>query len=130
MRLQFEVSEDTVRFLDSLTVTLGLNSRAATLRNALSLLDWAADEAGMGNRVGAYDESSKTLRELVLLPLRVLRANAENKDYMPAKSRELRKQAEELGDMAKDVVSKQKEQLSAAIEASKQAYQDEKAKAR
>ena len=54
----------------------------------------------------------------------------EGKDYMTARGRELRKQAEEAVEKAKDVVSKQKEQLSAALEAGKQAYQEEKGKAR
>ena len=54
----------------------------------------------------------------------------EGRDYVTAKGRELRKQAEEAVDKAKDVVSKQKEQLSAALEAGKQAYQEEKGKAR
>ena len=54
----------------------------------------------------------------------------EGKDYMSAKGRELRKQAEETVEKAKDVVAKQKEQLSAALEAGKQAYQEEKGKTR
>jgi gas vesicle protein len=54
----------------------------------------------------------------------------EGREYMASKGRELRKQAEEAVDKAKDVVSKQKEQLSAALEAGKQAYQEEKGKAR
>ncbi|MBI1941914.1 MAG: YtxH domain-containing protein [Acidobacteria bacterium] len=54
----------------------------------------------------------------------------ESKDYMTAKGKELRKQAEEAVEKAKDVVAKQKEQLSSALEAGKQAYHEEKAKAR
>ncbi len=54
----------------------------------------------------------------------------EGRDYVSARGRDLRKQAEEVVDKAKDVVSKQKEQLSAALEAGKQAYQEEKGKAR
>lgn len=54
----------------------------------------------------------------------------EGKDYVTARGRELRKQAEGAVDKAKDVVSKQKEQLSAALEAGKQAYQEEKGKSR
>lgn len=54
----------------------------------------------------------------------------EGRDYVSARGRDLRKQAEEVVDKAKDVVSKQKEQLSAALEAGKQAYQEEKSKAR
>ncbi|MGD0922625.1 MAG: YtxH domain-containing protein [Terriglobia bacterium] len=54
----------------------------------------------------------------------------EGRDYVSAKGRELRKQAEETVEKAKDVVAKQKEQLSAALEAGKQAYQEEKGKSR
>lgn len=54
----------------------------------------------------------------------------EGKDYVQQKSRELKKQAEETVERAKEVVQKQKEQLSAALDAGKQAYQEEKAKSR
>ena len=54
----------------------------------------------------------------------------EGRDYVTARGRELRKQAEETVEKAKDVVAKQKEQLSAALEAGKQAYQEEKGKSR
>ena len=53
----------------------------------------------------------------------------EGREYVNARSREVRKQAEELVQKAKELVTQQKEQLSAALEAGKQAYQDEKAKA-
>jgi gas vesicle protein len=54
----------------------------------------------------------------------------ESRDRISAKGREYRRQAEDYLDKAKDVVAKQKEQLSAALDAGKQAYQEEKAKAR
>jgi len=54
----------------------------------------------------------------------------EGKEYVTTRGRELRKQAEEAVEKAKDVVAKQKEQLSAALEAGKQAYQEEKGKSR
>jgi gas vesicle protein len=54
----------------------------------------------------------------------------EGREYVTARGRELRKQAEETVEKAKDVVAKQKEQLSAALEAGKQAYQEEKSKSR
>jgi gas vesicle protein len=54
----------------------------------------------------------------------------ESKGYMAAKGKELRKQAEEAVEKAKDVVAKQKDQLSSALEAGKQAYHEEKGKAR
>ncbi|HLW80013.1 MAG TPA: YtxH domain-containing protein [Terriglobia bacterium] len=53
-----------------------------------------------------------------------------SRDYVTAKSRDLRRQAEELVERGKDAVTQQKEQLAAAFDAGKQAYQDEKAKQR
>jgi gas vesicle protein len=53
----------------------------------------------------------------------------EGREYVAGKSKELRKQAEELVEKAKELVNQQKEQLSAALEAGKQAYQEEKSKA-
>ena len=54
----------------------------------------------------------------------------EGREYVTARGREVRRQAEELVEKAKELVTQQKEQLTAAIEAGKQAYQDEKAKPR
>lgn len=54
----------------------------------------------------------------------------EGRDYVRTKSDELRRQAEEAVEKGKDLVTKQKDLLSAALEAGKQAYQEEKAKAK
>jgi gas vesicle protein len=54
----------------------------------------------------------------------------EGRDYVKAKTEDLRRQAEGAVDKGKDLVTKQKELLSAALEAGKQAYQEEKAKAK
>ena len=54
----------------------------------------------------------------------------ESRDYVSARGQELRRQAEDLVDKGKDIVAQQKEQLQAALEAGKQAYQDEKSKPR
>jgi gas vesicle protein len=54
----------------------------------------------------------------------------EGRGYVTTKGREIRQQAEQAVDRARDVVAKQKEQLSAALEAGKQAYQEEKGKAK
>ncbi len=53
----------------------------------------------------------------------------EGRDALLRKSRDLRDEAEEYVDRAKDVVRKQKDQISSAIEAGKQAYREEKSKA-
>ena len=54
----------------------------------------------------------------------------EGKDYVKTKTDELRRQAEDAVEKGKDLVTKQKDLLSAALEAGKQAYQEEKAKAK
>jgi len=54
----------------------------------------------------------------------------EGRDYVKTKTEDLRRQAEEAVEKGKDLVTKQKELLSAALEAGKQAYQEEKAKAK
>jgi len=54
----------------------------------------------------------------------------EGRDFVVSKSDEIRKQAEDAVEKGKDLVTKQKELLSAALEAGKQAYQDEKVKAK
>lgn len=53
----------------------------------------------------------------------------ESRDYVTAKSKEIREQAGQAVNKAKDLVAQQKEQLSAALEAGKQAYQEERTKA-
>jgi gas vesicle protein len=54
----------------------------------------------------------------------------EGRDYVVAKTEDLRRQAEGAVEKGKDLVTKQKELLSAALEAGKQAYQEEKTKAK
>jgi gas vesicle protein len=53
----------------------------------------------------------------------------EGKDFVVSKTEELRKQAEGAVEKGKDLVNKQKDLLSAALEAGKQAYQEERSKA-
>jgi len=53
----------------------------------------------------------------------------EGKEYAQKKARELRERAEDLVDRGKLVAARQKESLSAAVEAGREAYQREKSKA-
>lgn len=82
--------------------------------------------AGMG--IGAIlallfaPKSGEETRDLI-----VKRAG-EGRDYVRTKTDEFRRQAEEAVEKGKDVVTKQKDLISAAVEAGKQAYQEEKAK--
>jgi gas vesicle protein len=52
----------------------------------------------------------------------------EGRDFVKARTDEIRKQAEDAVEKGKDIVNRQKDLLSAALEAGKQAYQDEKVK--
>ena len=53
----------------------------------------------------------------------------EGRDFVVSRSDDIRKQAEDALEKGKEMVAKQREQLAAALEAGKQAYQEEKAKA-
>lgn len=53
----------------------------------------------------------------------------EGRDYAQKKARELRERAEDLLERGKEVATRQKESLSAAVDAGRDAYQREKAKA-
>jgi gas vesicle protein len=53
----------------------------------------------------------------------------EGKEYAQRKARELRERAEDLVERGKNVASRQKESLSAAVDAGREAYQREKSKA-
>jgi gas vesicle protein len=54
----------------------------------------------------------------------------QGRDYVTSKSRELREQAADLVEKGKDVVSEGRERVSAAFDASRQAWKEEKGKAR
>jgi gas vesicle protein len=53
----------------------------------------------------------------------------EGKEYAQRKARELRERAEDLLERSKGVAVRQKDSISAAVEAGREAYQREKAKA-
>lgn len=53
----------------------------------------------------------------------------EGKEYAQRKARELRERAEDLLERGKEVATRQKDSISAAVEAGREAYQREKAKA-
>ncbi len=53
----------------------------------------------------------------------------EGREFAQKKARELRERAEDLLERGKDVATRQKESITAAVEAGRDAYQREKAKA-
>jgi gas vesicle protein len=66
--------------------------------------------------------SGKETRDMISLKA------GEGRDFVKTKADEFRQQAEDAVEKGKDLVTKQKELLSAALEAGKQAYQEEKIK--
>lgn len=68
-------------------------------------------------------QSGKETRDLI-----AQKAN-EGKEYVANRSRELREQADELVEKGKDRLAREKERVSAAYEAGRQAYREEKSKA-
>ncbi len=53
----------------------------------------------------------------------------EGRDYAQKKARELRERAEDLIERSKEIAGRQKESISAAVDAGREAYLKEKAKA-
>lgn len=53
----------------------------------------------------------------------------EGREYAQKKARELRERADDLLERSKEIASRQKDSVSAAVEAGREAYQREKAKA-
>jgi gas vesicle protein len=68
-------------------------------------------------------QSGRETRDLI-----AKKAN-EGRDYVNTRSRELREQADGLVEKGRDRLSKEKERVSAAYEAGRQAYREEKSKA-
>jgi gas vesicle protein len=81
---------------------------------------WFLAGLGVGAAVGILyaPQSGSETRE-------VLRARAEEgRDYMKTRARDARSQASDWVDKGRDVVNQQKDQLRAAYEAGRQAYQE------
>jgi gas vesicle protein len=86
---------------------------------------------GVGVAVGMLmapksgEEMRQTLRSKADESADYLRAKAdESKEYMRRRGSELRESASDLIDRSKDAIVRQKEQLSMAMEAGKQAYRE------
>jgi gas vesicle protein len=80
---------------------------------------------GIGALVGILfaPQSGEETRELLS------KKADEGREYAQRKAKELRERAEDLVEQSKQVVARQKESLTAAVDAGREAYQREKAKA-
>jgi hypothetical protein len=65
MRLNFEFPEERVKELKTLQSTLGGVDMKTLVNNALSILEWCAEETKAGNEIAAVNESNRTYRVLI-----------------------------------------------------------------
>jgi gas vesicle protein len=93
--------------------------------NAGSKLSFFLVGLGIGALVGILfaPKSGEETREFLSLKA------DEGREYAQRKARELRERAEDILERSKTVAVRQKESLSAAVDAGRDAYQREKAKA-
>lgn len=64
MRIQLDLDEDGVRWLDELKGDLRLTTHKELFNNALTLLDWAITQRKAGRIIASLDEASKNYKEL------------------------------------------------------------------
>ena len=81
MRMNLEISESQMASYKKLQERMGASTMKELVHNALSMLEWAADETAEGNEIAAVNESESIYRVLVTLPLRYV---AEHEAKVPA----------------------------------------------
>lgn len=65
-KVQFELSEDRVRELESLMRESGTSTKKDFINNALTFLAWAIQERKAGKRIASVDEESKQYKEITM----------------------------------------------------------------
>jgi hypothetical protein len=66
VKIQFDLTPERVKELESLMEVTGIRTRKELFNNALSLLEWAVRETYVGNIIAAIDEKNKRVKELVM----------------------------------------------------------------
>lgn len=72
-RVQLDLSPNEVERMNWMMTVCGLESRKDLFNNALTLLEWAANETAGGRKIASFDDESK---ERTILSMPVLRAAA------------------------------------------------------
>lgn len=65
MRVNFEMNKSQISSLRDLQNVTGASSIRELINNALSIMEWAANETAKGNEIAAVNEQQKTYRVLV-----------------------------------------------------------------
>lgn len=76
MRVQIELDEEAVDFLDDLQKVTGIKTRAETIRTALTILRWVVDKRSEGYTILAMKEGSNVAKELSMPALDRVRVEA------------------------------------------------------
>lgn len=66
MRLQFEVSEEQNKKIETLVKEVGLRTKKDLFNNAITLLNWAVKQYKAGRIIVSIDEQMESYRELAM----------------------------------------------------------------
>lgn len=64
MRVQFDMADEAVAYLDDIKEKTGATSRAEVLRNSIAALQWLVEKAEDGFTIVAAKEGEKVAKEL------------------------------------------------------------------
>jgi hypothetical protein len=73
VRIQLDLPEEQVAWLDRLMVDTKLRTRKDLFNNALTLFDWAVKQKKAGSVIAAVDQSQDIVKELVMPALENVR---------------------------------------------------------
>jgi hypothetical protein len=79
VRIQFDLRENRYDHLKELMGRTGIETNKELFENALTIMEWAVEEASAGNVVGVVDPHSGTFQKLLFTPLRRLAKNENTK---------------------------------------------------
>lgn len=81
MRIQFELTDDKAKELDSFMSILGVTTKKDLFENALALLEWATKEINNDpdRVIGSIDEKKDTYKELQMSIFSNVRSHAKAK---------------------------------------------------
>lgn len=66
MRLQFEVSKEKNKKIETLMQEVGLKTKKDLFNNAMTLLNWAVKQYKAGRVIASVDEQMESYRELAM----------------------------------------------------------------
>jgi hypothetical protein len=84
MRVQLELTDETVRNVKALMEDTGTETYKELFNNALTILDWAVQEVREGNIIAAVDKREDRYKEFVTPILRFVAARARDQEESEA----------------------------------------------